>query len=83
MTIITLSEAASAFKRIAGFRPVVTLAVVIWIERKVAFDRESHDFLGQNELRLLPALRKKYGESDSERFYLDYAKAGFNLNSIL
>ena len=44
VTVITLTEAASAFKRIAGFRPVLTVAAVIWIESKVSFDRGNHDF---------------------------------------
>ena len=82
VTVITLTEAASAFKRIAGFRPVLTVAAVIWIESKVSFDRANHDFLDLNELQLLPAVRAKYGDSESERFYLDYAKAGFTLNSL-
>jgi hypothetical protein len=83
VTVITLCEAASAFKRIAGFRPVVSVAAIIWIESKSSLERESHDFLDQSELRLLPAVRKRYRDSESERFYLDYAKAGFSLQGIL
>jgi hypothetical protein len=83
VTVITLCETASAFKRIAGFRPVISVAAIIWIESKTFLERESHDFLDQSELRLLPAVRKRYKDSESERFYLDYAKAQFSIKGLL
>lgn len=77
VTVMTLVEAAAAFKRLTGDRPVVTVGAVLWIERMLEQDREDHEFLEVAEVRLVQQIRSRYREDQGEQFYMDLAEAAF------